>query len=128
MKRFLLAPLAALSLTACGPMAVVSGIGTISEAIAVNKDKVLVPATQALVVAHNAYQAAAGAAAGAITACSAAPTFGPCPALKAKLPQIEALNARAVMLLAKADAGQDVAANAAEVMNIVSTLKSLSGA
>src|SRR5687768_9363525 len=105
-------------------MAVVSGIGTISEAIAVNKDKVLVPATQALIVAHNAYQGAAGAATGAISACSVFPNTAPCVALKARLPQIEALNLRATSLLAKADAGQNVAANAAEVMNIVSTLQS----
>ena len=127
MKRLLFIPLASLALAGCGPLAAIGSVASITEAIAVNKDKVLVPATQALIVAHNAYQGAAAAATGAVTACSAVPNIAPCVALKARLPQIEALNTRAVSLLAKADAGQDVAANAAEVMNIVATLKSLSG-
>jgi hypothetical protein len=125
MKRFLLAPLVALSLSGCGALAVANAVATATEAVAINKDKVLVPATQGLIVAHNAYQGASATAAGVISGCSIVPNTSPCVALKARLPQIEALNNRAVTLLGQADAGQNVAANAAEVMNIVSTLKSL---
>lgn len=124
MRRLLIIP-AALALANCA--AIPAAIGPITQAIAVNKDKVLVPATQALIVAHNAYQGAALTAAAALNACNLTPNLSPCVALKARVPQIEALSNRAVALLAQADAGQNVAANAAEVMNIVSTLKSLAG-
>ncbi len=124
MKRLLVIP-AALALANCAAIPTV--LSTVTQAVAVDQNKVLVPATQALLVAHNAYQAAAAAATTAITTCTAVNFVGPCASLKAKLPQIAALSDRAKALLDEADKGQNVAQNAAEVMNIVSSLKSFSG-
>lgn len=128
MKRFLLVPLAAISLSGCAAISAVGTVASITQAIVVNKDKVLVPATQGLIVAHNAYQGAAAAAEAAITACSATPNFAPCKALLGRVDQIGALSDLAKMRLDQADAGQNVAQNVADVMNIVATLKSLAGA
>jgi hypothetical protein len=98
----------------------------LSQAVAV-ADKVEVPAKQALLVADNAYQAAAATATGAMIACSKTPTLSPCVALTRKADQIVALSALAKGKLLQAHQGVNVAANAAEVMNIVSSITSLTG-
>lgn len=120
MKKFLLVP-ACLALANCAAIPAL-----LTQAVSVGQT-VQVPATQALIVAHNAYQAAAEAATTTINTCVAVNFAGPCSSLKARLPQVKALSDKAVELLNEADAGRDVAANAAEVMNIVSSLHSLSG-
>lgn len=117
MKRLFIIP-AALALANCAALPALSTIGGLTQAITVNQDKVLVPATQALIVAHNAYQGAAAAATVAINS-------GLVP--KDKLPQIAALSDRAKALLDEADRGQNVAQNAAEVLNIVNSIHSFAG-
>lgn len=124
MKKLLILP-AALALANCSALPV--AIGGLTQAVTVNQDKVLIPATQALIVAHNAYQGAAALATAAITTCTATNFAGPCADLKGKLPQIAALSDRAKALLDEADRGQNVAQNAAEVLNIVTSLKSFAG-
>lgn len=118
MKRLAILIVAPLLANCAAIPTAISAIGGLTQAVSVNQDKVLVPATQALIIAHNAYQSAAAAATAAITA-------GLVP--KEKLPQIAALDNRAKALLDQADAGQNVAQNVAEVMNIISTMKSLAG-
>lgn len=81
-------------------------------------DRVMVPTGKALIVAHNAYQAAAAAAtlavqSGVITGDN--------------LTRLEALNNRARYLLSQADAGYNVGQNAAEVINIVTDIRSMIG-
>ena len=127
MKRLLIIP-AALALANCAAIpTAISTIGGLSQAVSVNQDKVLIPATQALIVAHNAYQGAAAAATGAINLCTKTPQLAPCVSLLRKIDQIGALSDRAKALLDEADRGHNVAANAAEVMNIVTSMKSLAG-
>jgi hypothetical protein len=110
MKRLLI--IAALGLSACQT---------------IGSDTVMVPATQGLIVAHNAYQAAAASATAAITACVSVPTTPPCVALRGKLPQIKALSDKAQGLLDEADSGHDIAQNASQVLNLVGSINSLLG-
>lgn len=126
MKKLLIIG-AAFALPGCAALPAISAIGSLTQAVTAGSDKVLVPATQALIVAHNAYQGAAALATSAITACTITPSVPGCVSLKGKLPQIGALSDRAKHLLDEADRGQNVAQNAAEVMNIVATMQSFSG-
>lgn len=124
MKRFLILCAAPLLANCAAIPAAVS----IAQAVATSTNKVEVPATQALIVAHNAYQGAAAVATAAVNACNDVSWAGSaCGALKPKLPQIAALDNAAVAKLDLADQGIDVAENSAAVMNIVSSIQSLSG-
>lgn len=121
MKRIVIV-LAALTLPGCAAIAAVEGAATtisvITKAFAPTADKVVVPTTQALIIAHNAYQGTA-----AIVTLAVQSGLVP----RAMLPQIAALNDRAKLLLDRADRGQDVAANVAEAMNTLTTMQSLAG-
>lgn len=116
MKRLFILP-AALALANCS-VALPTAISTITEAVAVNQDKVAVPATQALIVAHNAYQGAAAAATLAVES-------GMFP--KDKLDQLSAWNNWGKAALDRADQGIDVATNAAMAMNAVAAINKLIG-
>lgn len=115
----LLAPVL-LSASACQTLptfAPVTVPTTVAEATAVS-DKVVLGGSQALIVAHNAYQ---GAAAAAEAAVKAGLIQGE------NLDRLAILNTRAVTLLQTADSGQSVALRSAEVFNIVAEIRTLIG-
>ena len=129
MKRLLVIP-AALALANCTAIpTAISAIGGLSQAVSVNKDKVLVPVTQGLIIAHNAYQGAAQAATLAVNGCqlSVAKLLPACAKLNAHLDDLAALDNKAKTALDLADKGQDVAINVATVMNVVASIHSLIG-
>lgn len=111
-KALLLLAPAALALGACDTVP-----KNLTEAATVS-NVVVVPATQGLLVAHNAYQATAAVAEAAVRA----------GLVKGEnLNRLEALNNRALHVLAIGDRGQSVAQRAAEVMNIVNDIRSIVG-
>lgn len=124
----------ALSLTACAAVAgatqIISAIQTVAAvagrpasteqtaAVATVPhgtvgDAVVMRGTQALLVAHNAYQTAASVAQAWVASGQATP---------AQLNRIEQLNDRALSLLETGGRGLTIAQRAAEVMNIVAEL------
>lgn len=125
MKHKFLIIAAAPIMASCAALPAISAGLSVVQAYAANKHKVVVPATQALIIAHNAYQGAAAAAALAIKTCTITPTVGPCPSVMQNLDKLDEYNNLAKSLLDKADAGQDIAANSAGVMNLVSRMHSL---
>lgn len=91
--------------------AVVSTKGTVG-------DSVVMRGTQGLIVANNAYQAAAGIAEAYVRSGHATP---------AQLARIRALNDRAISLLEYGGTGLSIAQRAAEVLNIVAELNLFKG-
>lgn len=96
-----------LALTACGPV-----LPSVNSATAIS-DKVLVPATQALIVAHNAYQ---GATAAAEVAVQQGKVKGDA------LTKLGVLNDRAFLVLSVGDRGQSEAQRAAEIMDLTAQM------
>lgn len=88
-------------------------LGSRSTAVSVAADKVVIEGTRGLILAHNAYQAAANGVAPFV----ASKRFTP-----AQVDRIEALSNRAVFLLDKGDAGMTVAQRAAGVFAIADDL------
>lgn len=135
MKRFTqyaFAPLAALLLSGCGVLTAATAVSNIvsglsQPATATADNRIVVGATQGLIIAHNGYQGAAAIAEGAVRACAAAPTVGPCPKVMANLDKIAKLSDQAKFLLDQADRGQNVAQNVAEVWNIIPQIRALAG-
>lgn len=120
LKRLLILPIFAAALVAsCGvgsattgppvPVSVNQGSG-IAEAVG---DTVMVPATQSLIVAHNAYQGAAAA----VTAYANSGAMTP-----GQASRLRALNDQAFALLEKGGDGLSIADRAAGVFNIVAEI------
>ena len=116
--RIGLVALAACAMSACATLGTaVSVLGTVSPAVHTTSDKVVLEGTRALVLANNAYQAAANGIAPFV----AAHAFTP-----AQVDRIEALSNRANDLLQKGDVGLTQAQRAAEVFAIADELAQLS--
>lgn len=81
-------------------------------------DSVIISATQALIVANNAYQ---GANAVARVAVASRQLDG------AQLDRLAALDKRILFLLEKGEKGQSLASRAAEVLNLVPQMRALIG-
>lgn len=117
-KRTLYVVLVSLSLSSCAVLPALSIASSIVEATAPTIHKVEVPATQALIIAHNAYQ---GAAAAATAAVRSGVVKGD------KLELLAQYDNTIKGLLDKADAGQNVAMNAASAMNFITKIHNLIG-
>lgn len=111
MKRILLPLLLSISLAATGCQTTSE-----SEPIVATGQNVIVRSAQALIVAHNAYQGATAAAELAVKSGRLTDD---------QLIRLKALNDKALGLLAQADAGRDVALNAAQVMGVVAQINTL---
>lgn len=115
--------MACLSLTACAPIGVAladaaAPPGPVAAVFDKASGAVIIKGTQALIVANNAYQGAAGALVPLINA----GLFNP-----SQLATIRQLSDRAVWLLEKGDQGMSIADRAAGVINIATKLHLLKG-
>lgn len=124
MKSLKLAVLGALAfaITACGVLSLASSaasvLGTHSTSVSSTADKVIIEGTRGLILANNAYQAAANGLAPFV----ANKRFPP-----ATVDRIEKLNNRALFLLQQGDAGMTAAQRAAGVFAIADELSALAG-
>jgi hypothetical protein len=113
----------ALSVSACAAAIPLIGtavdvLGKHSTAVSTTADTVIINGSRGLILANNAYQAAANGVAPFV----AAKRFSP-----ATVDRIEKLNDRALQLLDQGDAGMTLAQRAAGVFAIADELSALAG-
>ena len=114
MRRIIPLIAAALAVASCGPLAAVTAIAPISSA----GDKVVLEGTRALILAHNAYQAAAEAGVLAVKSGKLSP---------AQLDALSKANDRALALLGDASSGISAADKAAGIFAAVNDMNKAMG-
>ena len=117
MKKVLIIA-AAFALPGCAGMAALDTAVSILKPAAPVGDKVVLEGTRGLVLAHNAYQAAAAAAAAAVRSGRLSPS---------QVDRVEAANAKALGLLNGADATLTTAQRVAGILNATNEIALATG-